>query len=84
LDPAIAFGHVLRKARKNAKLSQEELALQAGVERNFVSLIERGVNQPTVRVIFKLSKALKLLPSELIFRTEHETNCDTSLEAPEP
>jgi transcriptional regulator with XRE-family HTH domain len=72
LDPAVAFGRVLRRQRKEAGLSQEQLALEAEVERNFVSLIERGVNQPTIRVIFRLAAALQLKPSKLIELTEEE------------
>lgn len=70
MDPAIAFGLVLRTLRKKAGLSQEQLALEAGVERNFVSLIERGVNQPTIRVIFKLANALQISPSEIVKAVE--------------
>lgn len=72
MDPAVAFGRVLKVARKSAQLTQEQLALKAGVERNFVSLIERGINQPTVRVLFKLAQALDVLPSTLIEQTERE------------
>ena len=70
MDPAIAFGLVLRTLRKKAGLSQEQLALSAGVERNFVSLIERGINQPTIRVIFKLANALQISPSEVVKAVE--------------
>jgi transcriptional regulator with XRE-family HTH domain len=70
LDPAIAFGKVLRLLRKDAGLSQEQLALEAGIERNFVSLIERGVNQPTVRIIFKLAGPLGVAPSKIISLVE--------------
>lgn len=72
MDPATAFGRVLRQVRKDAGYTQERLALEAGVERNFVSLIERGINQPTVRVIFRLSKALSMAPSKLIHMVEQE------------
>ena len=72
MDPAVAFGHTLRKVRKDAKITQEELALAAGIERNYVSLIERGINQPTIRVIFRLALALDVAPSELILKTEQE------------
>lgn len=70
MDPAIAFGLVLRHLRKEAGLSQEQLALAAGIERNFVSLIERGVNQPTIRVIFKLAAALNVDPSAMLKAVE--------------
>ena len=69
-DPGIAFGVVLRSLRKKAGLSQEQLALEAGVERNFVSLIERGVNQPTIRIIFKLAAALHIDPSDMMKAVE--------------
>ena len=72
MDPGAAFGKVLRLARKEAKMSQEQLALSAGVERNFVSLIERGVNQPTVRVVFKLAHALGTSPTRLVELTEEQ------------
>lgn len=72
MDPAIAFGQVLRTLRKQAGLSQEELAFAADIERNFVSLIERGVNQPTVRVVFKLASALKISPSKMIGLVEEK------------
>ncbi|ATD63577.1 transcriptional regulator [Janthinobacterium svalbardensis] len=56
----MAYGQVLRVLRKEAGMSQEQLAFAADIERNFVSLIERGINQPTVRVIFKLASALQV------------------------
>ncbi|WP_244545106.1 helix-turn-helix domain-containing protein [Collimonas sp. OK607] len=72
MDPAIAFGHVLRRLRKEAGLSQEQLSFAAEIERNFVSLIERGVNQPTIRVIFKLASALGTSPSHMLGLVEKE------------
>lgn len=72
MDPAVAFGTVLRRLRKEAGLTQEQLGFEAEVERNFISLIERGVNQPSIRVLFKLASALKVRPSELITRVEAE------------
>lgn len=70
MDPAVAFGKVLRTLRREAGLTQEQLSFKAEVERNFVSLIERGVNQPTIRVIFKLSAALDTKPSQIIAMVE--------------
>jgi transcriptional regulator with XRE-family HTH domain len=55
-------------------LTQEQLSFDAGVERNFISLIERGINQPTIRVIFKLADALKVTPSTMIAMVEKEIN----------
>jgi transcriptional regulator with XRE-family HTH domain len=72
LEPKSAFGKVLRRQRKAVGLSQEQLALEAGVRRTYVSLIELGQNQPTITVIFRLAAALNMLPSELIEQTERE------------
>ncbi|MDN2698348.1 helix-turn-helix transcriptional regulator [Janthinobacterium sp. SUN073] len=72
MDPAIAYGQVLRVLRKEAGMSQEQLAFAADIERNFVSLIERGINQPTVRVIFKLASALQVSPSKMIGLVEEK------------
>lgn len=70
MDISSAFGKVLRQKRKEAGLTQEQLGLEANVQRNFVSLIERGVNQPTITVVFKLAHALKCQPSQLFAEVE--------------
>jgi transcriptional regulator with XRE-family HTH domain len=71
--PGEAFGRVLRSLRKERGLSQEGLALEADLQRNYVSLIERGINQPTVTTIFKLASALRVRPSEIVAMVETET-----------
>lgn len=66
MDIGLAFGKVLRQKRKEAGLTQEQLAHDADVQRNYVSLIERGIHYPTIAVLFKLANALKCPPSELV------------------
>ena len=70
ITPHAAFGQVLRKHRLAAGMSQEQLGLEAGVQRNFISLIETGQNQPTITTIFKLAAAMGIKPSKLIVETE--------------
>lgn len=70
ISPHEAFGQVLRKHRLSAGLSQEQLGLESGVQRNFISLIETGQNQPTITTIFKLASALDVKPSKLIAESE--------------
>lgn len=72
MEIGVAFGRVLRQIRQDAGLTQEQLALEADVQRNYVSLIERGINQPTIAVLFKLANALKCSPSSLILLVEEE------------
>jgi transcriptional regulator with XRE-family HTH domain len=67
-----AFGLVLRELRKKAGITQEGLAFEAGIERNYVSLIELGKNQPTISIVFKLAYALNIKPSKLIALTENQ------------
>lgn len=70
ITPHAAFGHVLRKLRLAAGLSQEQLGLESGVQRNFISLIETGQNQPTITTIFKLASALDVKPSKMVAEAE--------------
>lgn len=70
MEPSQAFGQVLRRFRKDAGLTQEQLSFEAEIERNFVSLIERGVNQPTIKVLFKLARALGTTPSQMLLEVE--------------
>lgn len=71
-DFELPFGAALRRLRLAAGLSQERLGLEAGVQRNFVSLIETGQNQPTIGTISKLARALGMKASELVAAAEAE------------
>lgn len=69
----LPFGAALRRLRLAAGMSQESLALEAGVQRNFISLIETGQNQPTITTITKLARALGIKASELVAEAERES-----------
>lgn len=75
-DLAQAFGQVLRERRLAAGLSQERLALEAGVDRTFVSLLERGGRQPTLGTLWRLAGAMGVRPSDLVSAVEktHKTH----------
>ncbi|AKB75793.1 putative transcriptional regulators [Methanosarcina lacustris Z-7289] len=60
------FGILIRDIRKNKFISQEKLAEKTGLDRSFISLIERGKRVPTLTTICKLSKALGIKASELL------------------
>jgi len=62
------LGSVLRAARLEAQLSQEELAFRAGLHRTYVSLIERGIKSPTLETFFRICAALGFQPDVLISR----------------
>lgn len=70
MDPIIAFGITLKKHRLQLKLSQEELALSADLDRTYISLLERSQRQPTLSTIFKLAEVLKIEPHKFIKEVE--------------
>jgi transcriptional regulator with XRE-family HTH domain len=64
------FGKVLRELRESNQISQEKLAEYCELDRTYISLLERGLRQPTITTIFKLAKALNISPSQLIEKVE--------------
>ena len=68
----LPFGAALRRLRLSAGMTQEQLGLDAGIQRNFISLIELGQNQPTISTIAKLARALGMKASELVAEAERE------------
>lgn len=65
LEAEEAFGLVVRDLRQSKRLSQEALAFEAGLDRNYISLVELGKSSPSVKTVFKLCDALRLPPSRL-------------------
>ncbi|OHA46445.1 MAG: transcriptional regulator [Candidatus Taylorbacteria bacterium RIFOXYD2_FULL_36_9] len=54
------FGNRVREERLKKSLSQEELALKAGVHRTYIGMIERAEKNITLANIEKIAKALKI------------------------
>ncbi len=67
---SVAFGRVLQEIRNEKSLSQEELGFDSGYHRTYVSLLERGLKNPSLSAVFKISAALHLAPSEVVRRVE--------------
>ena len=55
----------LRRLRVAKGLSQDELALRAGVERAYVGHLDRGTKNPTITTLDKLASALECEVMEL-------------------
>jgi len=66
---ALAFGKVLATYRRSVKISQEELAFRASLDRTYPSLIERGLRQPTIGKLIAIGIALDIEPSTLVTMT---------------
>jgi transcriptional regulator with XRE-family HTH domain len=58
----------MRKLGAARGLSQEALAVDAGIDRTYVSRLERGLENPTVAVLEKLARALSSNIEELFSR----------------
>jgi transcriptional regulator with XRE-family HTH domain len=71
-----AFGTVLRRLRTDAGLTQEQLGLDAGLQRKYISSLELAEKEPSLLTVFKLAGALGLRPSKLIALIEKELTQD--------
>ncbi len=63
---ATAFGQAVRDRRRKLGLSQEELAWRAGLNRSYVTDVERGARNPSLATIDRLSQALQTPLSTLL------------------
>lgn len=79
MKPEIAFGRVLRNYRKKIKYSQERLSSESGLDRTYISLLERGRRQPSLTSMLNIAKALKISPVEMMTKIDalHKENSKT-------
>jgi transcriptional regulator with XRE-family HTH domain len=71
LDPAGAVrdvGRYIREQRRLAELSLRNLAKQAGVSNPYLSQIERGLRQPSAKILKDIAKALRISAETLYLR----------------
>jgi len=66
------FGVVVKKIRLEHGLTQETLASKSGLERTFISMLERGIKQPSLKTISSLAQAVGMKNYELLHLVEHE------------
>lgn len=59
------FGDKVKEERSRVGVSQEELGFQTGLDRTYISGIERGKRNPSLINIGKIAKALKVSLSQL-------------------
>jgi transcriptional regulator with XRE-family HTH domain len=66
MDVVELLGLNVRHFRKLQGMTQEQLALEADMERSYVSDLERGQRNPSVRALGRLAEALKVKPHLLL------------------
>ena len=76
IDVVQLLGVNVRHHRKLKGLTQEELALEAGMERSYVSDLERGTRNPSVLALGRLADALCIDASLLMVSKKSEKQND--------
>ena len=66
LNPEEAFAKALLRARKHRKMSQELLGFESGYHRTYISLLERGKMNPSLRTMLSLAAALNIPAAQLV------------------
>ncbi len=74
MDIRVVFGQVLQSVRKEKGIAQERLALEAGLDRSYISKLENGAYQPSLSTIIAIAKILDCRPGDLVDLVEEEMN----------
>ncbi|MCW5824867.1 MAG: helix-turn-helix transcriptional regulator [Cyanobacteria bacterium TGS_CYA1] len=70
IDPVIQFGLILRDLRKTKGWTQEHLAGELACDRAYVSQLERGLKNPSLRTLLKLAE---IFEEKLMFAGQNLT-----------
>ena len=65
-DVKARVGEQIKKARLQAGISQEELSFRSGLHRTYISDVERGNRNLTIKSLVAIARALKTTPAELL------------------
>ncbi len=66
MDLVLIFGRNVRRVREARGLTQEDLEGMTGLRRSYISDLERGVRNPTIRALARIAEALQIAPGELL------------------
>jgi transcriptional regulator with XRE-family HTH domain len=66
-----AFARVLITVREEQGLTQEALAFDSGYHPKYISLLERGINSPSLTAILEIARALHITGADLVRRVEN-------------
>ena len=72
MSSSVAFGRVVRDARRKLGISQEELAARCDLHRNAIGLIERGERSPSLDTILAIADGLGIGASRLVSSVERD------------
>jgi len=60
------LGNKIQKQRKRLRMTQEDLAEKVGISRAYMGYIEQGRNAPSLEVLEKIARHLRVKTSSLI------------------
>jgi transcriptional regulator with XRE-family HTH domain len=66
----MVFGKELRDARNNADLTQEKISEITGLDSDYISMLERGIRQPSLTTVLLLCSALGISGADLVTRVQ--------------
>ena len=66
MDIRAVVGRNVKQYREAKGLSQEQLAFEADLHRTYVSGVERGIRNPTVKTVSRLADALGVVAAKLL------------------
>ena len=72
LDTHNVFGKTLKSLRADVDMTQSELAYATSLDRTFISMLERGLRQPSLYSLFKIAEAFNKKPSEIVSMMENK------------
>jgi transcriptional regulator with XRE-family HTH domain len=78
MDLRVVLASNMRRLRSERGLSQCRLAVEAGLDRSYLSRLENARNSTTLELLAKLADVLGVKPAELLTPTEPRHDCATS------
>lgn len=66
MDIRLRLARNLKQQRERVGWSQEQLGLEADIHRTYISDLERGARNPTIQIVERLAKVLKVRAGSLL------------------
>ena len=80
-DPAFSLGEIIRRQRELSRLSMRQFAGMAGISNPYLSQIERGLREPSERVVDAIARSLKTSAEALYEEAGLIADDDSTLDA---
>jgi transcriptional regulator with XRE-family HTH domain len=80
-EPASSLGEIIRRQRELSRLSMRRFAAMAGISNPYLSQIERGLREPSDRVVDAIARSLKTNAEALYEEAGIVADDDSALEA---